>query len=147
MKGLEYKDSILINAPRQAVWSHMLEDAGYRVWTQPFCEGSYYQGRFEQGAAIQFLAPNGDGMVSEIAELRLHEFVSIRHLGYIHAGVLDTTSDAVLAWAPMYENYTLIERADQTEVQVWQQLTAEYEDYMRRTWPLALAALKAICEQ
>jgi hypothetical protein len=147
MKGLEYSDSILIDAPRANVWALMLSDAGYREWTRPFCEGSYYQGRFEQGASIQFLAPNGDGMISEIAELRLHELVSIRHLGYIHAGIADTTSDAVRAWAPMYENYRFEDRSGQTEVKIWQQLTAEYEDYMRRTWPLALAALKTLCER
>jgi len=58
------------------------------------------------GERIQFLSPSGDGMVAEIAENRTNEFISIRQLGLIKKGVEDTESEAVRAWAPVYENYT-----------------------------------------
>ena len=47
-------------------------------------------------------------MVSEIAENKPNEFISIRHLGYIANGIEDTQSEAIRAWAPAYENYTFV---------------------------------------
>jgi hypothetical protein len=37
-------------------------------------------------------------MVAEIAENRRNEFISIRHLGFIANGIVDTTSEVVKAW-------------------------------------------------
>ena len=84
-----------INAPPEVVWDVMLGGETYPLWTAPFAEGSFFEGSWSQGSRIRFLVPSGDGMVSEIAENRPHEFVSIRHLGFVHEGVEDTESDAV----------------------------------------------------
>ena len=105
-----------------------------------------YDGSWEQGAKIRFLAPSGDGMVSDIAENRPHEFVSIRHLGFLANGVEDTTSDAVRAWAPAYENYTFATVPGGTRVTVDQDVPAEWEEHMVGAWPKALALLKQISE-
>lgn len=63
------------------VFRCMLDDEGYRHWTQPFAERSHFVGRWQAGEQIRFMSPSGDGMLSEIAELRPDELVSIRHLG------------------------------------------------------------------
>ena len=84
-----------IAAPVATVFRLMLDADGYRHWTQPFAEGSHYVGRWQAGEKIRFVSPSGDGMVSEIAELRPDKFVSIRHLGYVSQGVEDTQSEAV----------------------------------------------------
>jgi len=97
--------SIIILAPVAQVWALMLDREGYEHWTAAFCEGSTFVGTWDEGQAMRFLAPNGDGMVAEIAQNRRHEFISIRHLGEIVAGVEDTRSDKVRAWAPAYENF------------------------------------------
>ncbi len=137
---------ILIHAPRQAVWRTMLHTPTYEQWTAAFCEGSHYQGSWEPGQTIRFLGPNGEGMVSTIAEHRPAEFVSIRHLGMIARGVDDTTSEAVRAWAPCHENYRFSDEAGGTRVQVEADVFGGYETYMAETWPQALARLKALCE-
>jgi hypothetical protein len=124
----------------------MLAQDTYRDWTSAFAEGSYFEGSWEQGQQIRFLAPSGDGMVAERAESRRPEFVSIRHRGTITGGVIDTHSDAVRAWANAYENYTFVDRGGATEVHVAIDITPDFEDYMNRTWPVALARLRAICE-
>lgn len=137
--------SIDIDAPVDRVWQTMLDPAAYREWTRPFCEGSYFEGSWDQGARIRFLAPNGDGMVSEIAENRLHEFISIRHLGIIAGGVEDTTSPAAAAWAPAYENYTFQPTPTGTRLLIDQDMVPEYEQFMTETWPRALEVLKGLC--
>jgi len=138
--------AIDIAAPRALVWETMFDPEGYKIWTAAFCEGSHFTGSWDQGAAIRFLAPNGDGMVAEIAENRPHEFVSIRHLGEISGGVADTTSDKVRAWAPAYENYTFSERDGGTHIEVAIDTVPEYVQYMENTFPKALELLKQLCE-
>ena len=137
---------ILIHAPREHVWRSMLFSPTYERWTAPFCEGSRYEGSWDAGSTIHFCAPNGDGMVAEIAEHRPAEFVSIRHIGMIHNGVEDTTSEAVRAWMPCVENYTFSDEAGGTRVRVDVDVFGTYEDWMNEAWPKALLALKAVCE-
>jgi hypothetical protein len=148
MKTLHF--TIEIAAPVGDVWHTMLDDRTYRIWTAPFMpgSGSYYEGSWEQGAKIRFLSA-GAGMVAQIAENRLHRFISIRHLGMIdNKGVEDTTSDAVREWAGAHENYTFTELgAGKTRVAVDMDVNADYEAMMQDTWPKALAELKALCEK
>ena len=145
MKTLTFE--ITIHAPRARVWSTMLEPESYKAWTSAFCEGSYFEGSWDQGAKIRFLSPSGDGMTSVIAENRRHEFVSIRHLGVIAKGVEDTTSEQVRAWAPAYENYRFSDLPDGCRLTVTVDTVPEYEQYMRDTFPKALGLLKELCER
>jgi uncharacterized protein YndB with AHSA1/START domain len=136
----------VIRAPRQAVWKAMLERPTYEQWTTAFCEGSSYEGSWDTGATIRFTAPGGMGMVSEIAEHRPAEFVSIRHLGEIREGNDDTSSEKVRAWAPCYENYTFTDEAGGTRVTVDLDSLPGFDDYMQDTFPKALQRLKDLCE-
>lgn len=138
--------SIDIAAPAATVFRVMLDADAYRDWSSAFAEGSYYEGSWQQGQQIRFMAPSGDGMVSEIAERRQDQFVSIRHLGLIANGVVDTDSPAARAWAPAYENYSFIPTPAGTRVVIDQDVTAEFEQYIADAWPKALARLKALCE-
>lgn len=143
-KRLQFSTDIA--APVSTVFQTMLDPQSYREWTTPFCEGSYYEGHWRQGEKILFLAPSGDGMVSEIAEHRPNEFTSIRHLGMISQGLEDTQSEAVRAWAPAYENYTFTATPSGTRLVVDQDVTEDFEAYLVEAWPKALQRLKAQCE-
>ena len=135
-----------IEAPVEVVWDVMFGAETYPRWTKAFAEGSSFEGSWSEGHRIRFLVPSGDGMVAEIAENRRHEFVSIRHLGFVAKGVEDTESEAVRAWAPAYENYTFTPVGEGTRVTVDQDVTADFEQYMREAWPKALTLLKELCE-
>lgn len=136
----------LIEAPVEKVYTTMIDPTGYRDWTSAFSEGSHYEGSWDAGASIRFLAPSGDGMLSEIAENRPNEYISIRHVGMIEKGKEDRSSDAVKAWAPAYENYRFEAVPQGTRLEVEQQIPPEWADHMRQTWPQALLRLKALCE-
>jgi hypothetical protein len=90
--------SILIHASRQKVWESMISESTYPEWAKAFNPGSYAKGNCEQGSKMLFLGPQPDGsgeggMVSQIAELRPYEYISIEYLGLVTNGVEDTTSD------------------------------------------------------
>ena len=142
------RHSITIRAPREAVWAAMLGPETYRIWTAPFCEGSYYEGSWNTGERIRFLGPGGaGGMTSVIAESRRPEFVSIKHLGIVKDGVEDTTSPAATAWAPAFENYTFVDEFGATALTVEVETPEDFEAFMNEAWPKALAKLKEICEE
>ena len=145
-KMLRY--STFIAAPPARVWDRMLAPDSYREWTGGFVEGSRYEGSWDAGQRVRFLAPTGEGMVAEIVENRPGEFVSIRHLGEIRQdGTVDCDSEAVRAWAPAYENYRFVPRDGGTELQVEMDVMPPYEAFMDAAWPRALALLKALCER
>jgi len=136
-----------IAAPASKLYELMIGPESYTQWASAFADGSYFEGSWQQGQAIRFLTPPaGDGMVSEIAENRAHEFISIRHLGMIANGVEDTRSEAVRAWAPVYENYTFEATAHGTLLTVHLDVIDEWEGYMQEAWPKAIARLKALAE-
>lgn len=145
--------SIIINAPKDKVWSTMLDDATYRVWTEAFAAGSHYVGDWSKGSKILFLGPNPTtgkmgGMVSRIKENRLHAYISIEHLGMVNDGEEDTTSEAVKAWAGVHENYTFKEKDGKTEVLVDMDSSGgEFEEMFKDMWPKALQKLKELAEK
>ena len=144
VKRIQFQTTI--KAPVSVVWETMLGAESYTTWTAVFTEGSYYEGTWEQGSRMKFLAPSGDGMVAEIAESRPNEFISIRHLGCIANGIEDTESDSVRAWAPVYENYTFNSIPEGTELVIDQDATEDSEQSLRDVWSKALETLKQLCE-
>jgi hypothetical protein len=149
MKKLDL--DILIHASRESVWDAIVNQEKYRTWAAAFQEGSYFEGGWNKGDKILFIAINKDGqkegMVSEIAESNFSEFISIRHLGYLLNGYEDTTSPAIKEWAPSYENYTLEQVDDQTtRFKLHMDVTEDYYDMFLELWPKAMQKLKEISE-
>lgn len=139
--------AIAISAPPATVWRVLIGDESYRVWTAVFADGSYFEGDWNEGGTIRFLTPEKDGMVAVIAENREHEFVSIKHLGYVFKGVDDMESDAVKTWAPAYENYSLVEVDGGTELVVDMEITSAEEGYFEDVMPKALKVIKELAEK
>lgn len=142
---------ITINAPREVVWDAIVNDAKFRLWTSAFQESSYFEGGWNKGDTIRFLATNEkgekEGMVSEIAESIYPEYISIKHLGYIVNGVDDTTSEEIRKWAPAYENYALEKfEENKTLFKLDMDAADEYFDMFMELWPKALAKLKKVSE-
>ncbi len=146
MKKLHFE--IDINASPEKVWDAVVDDRKYREWTSAFQEGSYFEGGWEKGDSIRFMAENMDGgMVSEIAESRKYSFISIKHLGMIKEGKVDTTSEEVRKWVPAYENYTFKKSDGKTKFEVELDSDESYEEMFTTTWPEALKKLKGVAER
>lgn len=144
MKRLHFSTDV--RASRQTVWDTLFAPESYRRWTAEFAEGTYFEGTWEAGTRMQFLVPSGNGMVAEVAASRPPEFLSLEHLGFVKDGVEDTESEMVKAWTPAFENYTLTYAGLATHLAVDIDVTPEFEEYMNKVWPKALARLKQLCE-
>jgi hypothetical protein len=139
--------STTINAPKELVWRTMLDDETYRTWTSAFQEGSYAVTDWKRGSKALFMAPDGNGMVSRIAEHRPSEFLSLEHLGLVKNGVEDLQSPEVKQWAGARENYTLGEHAGQVTLTIEMDTADDYRKYFEGAWPKALAVLKDLSER
>ena len=137
---------IFIHAPPKQVWATMLHSPTYERWTATFCEGSRFEGSWDEGQTIRFGNSEGLGMVAEIAVHRPAEFVSIRHLGMTGQGVQDSPSNTAGAWVPCYENYSFTAEAGGIRLRVDCDEFGDCADWMAQTWPKALQSLKTICE-
>ncbi len=151
MKKLDF--TIHINAPREAVWKFMLDKETYPQWTKPFNEGgSSFEGDWSAGSKMLFLGPDPKtgkmgGMISQIAENRALEYVSIKHVGIVTDGVEDMTSPEAKKWTPSFENYTFTEEDGGTRLDVEMNSADEFADMFQEMWPQALAKLKELVEK
>lgn len=149
MKKLQFKTHI--NAPVEKVWNTMFEDKTYREWTSVFMPGSYYEGSWEKGSDIRFVAPEADGtlsgMLCKIAENILHEFVSIQYVGVITKGVEDTTSDNAKSWNSGHENYTFKESNGGTDLIIDLDTDEDMAADFEAMWPKGLEKLKELAER
>ena len=87
------------------------------------------------------------GMVSEIAEHKPDEFISIRHYGMLDGDKEITEGPEVEKWAGGCENYSFNENDGITTVTVDLDTVEGYEEFFNKTYPQALGALKEICEK
>lgn len=146
METLTFKT--IIAAPREKVWNTMLEKSTYQEWTTPFQEGSTFDGTWEKGSEIQFFSTQQDGGIyALIAESRPYEFISLKHLGEIKNGQKSPWPHT--GTGEMFENYTFnkVDDGANTEVVIDLSIPADWKEMFSRTWPLALAKLKEICER
>lgn len=145
MKQLRF--SIEISAPKEKVWSVLLDDPTYRIWTSVFGEGSHAVGDWQEGSKMLFVGPDGTGgMSSRIFRHVPNAFLSIQHLGVIANGVEDFDSEATKQWSGALENYSLNERQGISELIIEIDVTEEFIGFFEETWPLALAQVKALSE-
>lgn len=139
-----------IDATVEIVYNTMLDKATFRQWTAVFNPDSHYEGSWEKGSEIYFLATEEDGtksgMVSRIKENRPNEFVSIEHQGVVKHGKEIQEGKSTLGFAGAMENYHFTAKGTQTEVRVEAEVPEEWKEYFTETWPKALEKLKAICE-
>lgn len=151
MKKIQFKKEI--QAPVQKVYESMLgliDKSTYDYWTAAFNPTSTYEGSWDKGSKIHFvgLDENGKkrGMVSEIMEHQIAQFVSIRHYGFLDGDQEITTGEQVEKWAGGHENYSFSEANGITTVTVDMDAIEEFVDYFNATYPNALNKLKEISE-
>lgn len=142
-----------INAPADKVYRAMLgldKVSTYEYWTSVFNPTSTFEGNWKKGDKMYFIGVDESGkrggMVSEIAENKPAEFVSIRHYGILDGDTEVTTGELVEKWTGGHENYSFNEQNGVTTVTVEMDIVPEYFDYFKETYPRALDKLKEIAE-
>jgi uncharacterized protein YndB with AHSA1/START domain len=144
MKKLTFTQQI--NASREKVWKVLWDDATYRKWTTAFNAGSYAVSDWKEGSKVMFLGDNEDGMYSVIDKLVPNNLMSFKHLGIVKEGKEQPEDSATKAWAGAKENYTLTDKEGTTELKVEVDVTEDFEEYMKTTFPRSLSILKELAE-
>lgn len=145
MKKQEFKT--MIDSSPEKVWETLIGETTYPKWTSAFAEGSSVETDWKKGSRAVFHDGKGSGMISEIAENKPNEYLSIRHLGSLKNGVEDFESEETRKWSGSLENYTLHPVDGKTELIIDMDMAEEYEDYFLKTWPKALEQLKSLAEK
>ena len=151
MKKLQF--IVRINASVNTVFDSMLgisNKSTYEQWTALFNPTSTYEGNWDMGSKMLFVGIDKqgkkEGMVSEIIENRLNQFISIRHFGLLKGGVEIIEGPEVENWVNGFENYTFEEKEQITTVTVDLDFSEDFSDYFNEHYPKALNKLKEICE-
>jgi len=137
--------STTINAPVSKVRDTMLNHPTYESRTSAFSEWSTYEWSRDEWSDIRFIdgSWSGQGMIAKIASNRLHEYISIQHLGEIGKDNKITMYE----WES-FENYSLTS-IDDTTTKVDVEMTAmpdERVPMFSEMRPKALQLLKDLCE-
>jgi hypothetical protein len=139
--------NIHIIASAEKVWNSLWNPENYRKWTAPFCEGSYYTAsEFSVGSRIHFLTPKGDGMYSVLDQMEIGKFLAFRHLGNIQNFEEMPLDDETRQWTNAIERYELIPTETGIKLVVQADTFESYVEFMNKTFPLALNALKQLAE-
>ena len=139
--------TIQINATPEKVWNCLWDIENYKIWTNPFCKGSYYKtDSFKEGSKIHLLTPSGDGMYSILETVKENDFLAFKHLGDIKNFEEMPITGESETWTGAMETYTLKEIENGTELTVNVDTLESYVDFMKKTFPLALNELKRISE-
>lgn len=138
--------TIDINAPKEKVWDILWNDATYPNWTSAFCEGSYAVSDWKEGSRVHFLAPDGQGMYSNIAKLVENEFISFNHLGILKDKIEQPPTEETKQWSESVEDYTLTESDGITNLSVNVDSLDQYVEFFTEKFPLALQNVKNLSE-
>jgi uncharacterized protein YndB with AHSA1/START domain len=137
---------IKINAPANKIWQVLWYDTTYRKWTSAFHEGSYAVSDWKEGSKVHFLSPGGKGMFSIITECRENELMAFKHLGVIKNFEEQPANEETKAWSEAMEIYSLKENNGYTELNVSMNTIEGFEDYLKKTFPVALNLVKELAE-
>ncbi len=145
MKNLTFTTHI--KASPEKIWNCLLNEDSYKIWTAPFCPGTYYKTEaLKVGNAIQFLNPEGDGMFGKIQTLIPNQEISFLHIGEIKDFQEQPITEETLRWTNALEKYIIKDNGNSCELVTSIDCVEEYLDYMNSTFPLALDELKRISE-
>lgn len=148
MKKLTYR--MEIKAPKERVFEKMIGRDTYKQWTAEFNPTSDFEGGWNKGDKIRFVGVTEEGkkqgMLARIEENIPNEFISIHHYGIVDGENEITEGPMVESWTPSYENYSLSQENEITNLMVEVDVSDEYIEYFDETWPKALLKLKEISE-
>ena len=145
MQKLEFQ--INIHASKEKVWNCLWDVENYKKWTNEFCEGSYFKtNSLSQGNTIHFLTPSGVGMFSTIDTCIENKKMIFKHLGEIKDFQELPINEKTKLWSGALESYELIEDEEFITIKASFDTIDEYVDFMNKTFPKALEALKKISE-
>ncbi|WP_379962924.1 SRPBCC domain-containing protein [Epilithonimonas sp. UC225_85] len=146
MEKLKYQTEI--NASAEKVWDVLWNENTYTQWTHFFSPGSVMQTDWEVGGKTLFTdASRKNGMVSTIERIEEPKHLIFKHLGEIHDGVEDVTSDKVKSWNGSLEAYYLEENDGKTTLKIEIDSDENFKDMFDNGFQKGLEIIKKLSEK
>ena len=137
-----------IKATPEVIWEKLWNTESYKIWTSPFCEGSNYTGKLEQGGRIHFLTPDGSGMYSDVEYLKENKILVFKHIGDLKDYKEQELDEKSKVWTGCFEIYKLMVLVDGlTKLTVEMDCTKDHVNYMNEKFPLGLEKVKELSEK
>ena len=141
------KKSIGINAPKEKVWTVLIQEPYNLDWYDEFSPGTRAESDWKPDSRVLFKDSKGNGMVAWIESFIPHSLLSLRYEGGINEGVEDYTSEMAKDMKGGHEIYRLSGVNGKTILSIESDMMEEYFDMMSKAWDLALEKIKAISEK
>jgi len=128
-----------IAAPKEAVWTVLLEDEYNRAWYAEFALGTYADTDWIIGHTVRFRNESGGGMIATVEEKRPYELVILVYDGIITPdGKDDLDSAEALKWKGSRETYLLAYTEEGTVLTISSDVPDESYESMNASWDAAL---------
>ena len=140
------KKSIAINAPKEKVWSVLLNDESTRIWYAEFSEGSHADTDWRLGSKAVFTDKSKSGIVGKVIANKPYEVLSLEYEGVVKGGMEDYDSQEARNVKGSRETYKLSARNGDTNLSIECDMGSSYFEFMSSAWDKALQKIKNLSE-
>jgi hypothetical protein len=138
--------SIGINASKENVWEVLWSDQTLRDWANIIDEGTYMEGKLQQGNEISFMSASGFGVSSKVEKLIPYKYVSLRQIADIKVGKDGAIEKRDKQWTGGLESYELEESNGKVALTVTQDVPEELVEMFNTRIPQSLERVKVLAE-
>lgn len=138
------RKQIAIDAPKENVWTVLLDDNYTADWYAIFCEGTTAQSDWIEGHRIAFTDKTNNGIFGIIARKKPYEKLSFVYHGLIINGNDDTESPMAKMYKDAEETYRLTEEDGHTVLAISCDMDESMYEEMSSKWEAALQRISEL---
>jgi len=142
MKTIEKE--IEITAPREKVWTVLLDDTYNKDWYSLFSEGTTAKTDWIEGHKVIFTDKSNNGIVGKIARKKPYEKLQFVYEGIVVNGTEDYDSDLAKQYNGAEETYRLTDNNGNTILSISCDMDDTMYDEMARKWETALQRISEL---
>lgn len=135
---------IEITAPRDKVWTVLVESTYNRDWMSVFSPGTKASTDWIEGHRIKFTDNSNNGLIGKVTTKQPYEIIRFTYEGEIRNGVEDYESEMARKISGTEEVYELSDFNGNTKLRISSDMDDEYFDQMSEAWDAALQRISEL---
>ncbi len=133
----------MLDCGLEEAWQLIVDRNKYEKWANAFHEGSTYTGDMGLNETVNFVDPEGNGLVSKVVVFEPEKEIRFAFLGEINDGKYVEVAE----FADMLEHYIFEPVGNQTKMLVDVAMDDRYYDMMNEMWDKAGIELVKLSNQ
>ena len=138
------KKEIEISAPREKVWTVLVEKSYNDNWLSLFSMGTSASTDWIEGHKVIFADNSNNGIIGKITTKQPYEFIKITYEGVIENGVENYDNEMAKALNGTEETYELSDSNGNTKLVISADMDDDYFDEMSTAWDAALQRISEL---